>query len=346
MALQILNPLTDSRWDDLVARHPRASAFHRRGWIEALTRTYGYAPFVLTTAPSGTPLGDGIVLCQTSSWITGRRLISLPFTDHLEPLLSDLDDAAQFWDWLRAECDHHGWKYVELRSLSGILDQAHGLRPSRAYYFHELDLRPDLEQIFRTFHKDSIQRRIKRAKKEELSSEAGCSEKLVNEFYGLVLITRRRHKLLPQPRTWFLNLVECLGDTVQIRVARKGEIPIAGMLTLRHRSSVIYKYGCSDERFHGLGGMPFLFWELVQDSKASGAEQIDLGRSDLDNEGLITFKDRLGATRKLLTYCRYPSSGTVAKATHWSERAVRHLFSLLPDPVFSLGGEILYKHMA
>jgi len=48
--------------------------------------------------------------------------------------------------------------------------------------------------------------------------------------------------------------------------------------------------------------MPFLFWRLIEESKASGAERINFGRSDLDNDGLITFKDRVGARRKLLSY--------------------------------------------
>jgi hypothetical protein len=38
------NPLSDSHWDDLVARHPRASAFHQWGWLEALSRTSGEGP--------------------------------------------------------------------------------------------------------------------------------------------------------------------------------------------------------------------------------------------------------------------------------------------------------------
>ncbi len=88
-----------------------------------------------------------------------------------------------------------------------------------------------------------------------------------------------------------------MGRKVQIRLARKNGTPIATMLTLEHRSSVVYKYGCSDEKFHHLDGMPFLFWRLIEETKASGAEKIDFGRSDLDNEGLITFKDRLGTRR-------------------------------------------------
>ena len=243
-----------------------ASAFHKRGWLEALTRTYGYESLLLTSAPAGKPLSDGIVLCRVSSWITGTRLVSLPFADHCEPLLNDLDECREFMNWLRAECDRQQWRYVELRPLLAAQDAGHGLQPSRSYCFHELDLRPSLEQIFRGWHKDSIQRRIRRAERERFSYEAGRSEQLVDEFYRLLPITRRRHQLLPQPRTWFRNLVNCMGDGIEIRLARKNGALIPAMLTLRHRLTVVYKQWCSDEKFHRLGGMPFLFWRLIEES--------------------------------------------------------------------------------
>src|ERR1700749_333321 len=80
--VQILDPLTDSRWDDLVARNKYASVFHQRGWLEALRRTYKYQPLVLTNSPTGPPLEGGLVVCRVSSWLTGTRLVSLPFADH------------------------------------------------------------------------------------------------------------------------------------------------------------------------------------------------------------------------------------------------------------------------
>ena len=64
------------------------------------------------------------------------------------------------------------------------------------------------------------------------------------------------------------------------------------------------KYGCSDATFHKLGAMPFLFWKLVEERKASGAERIDLRRTDIENEGVVVFKDRLGAKKNWLTYYR------------------------------------------
>ena len=345
MKIHILNPLSDRRWDELVARHPKASVFHQRGWLESLARTYGYEPFVLTSAPAGEPLDNGLVLCRVSSWITGTRLVSVPFADHCEPLFSDLGEFQESIKWLRAECDLEQRQYVELRPLSKVQDADRTLQPSRSYWFHELDLKPSLEQIFRGLHKNSFRRKIQRAERERLSYEAGRSEKLVDEFYRLLLTTRRRHQLLPQPRSWFRNLLEGLGDKLQIRLARKNGVPIAAMLNLQHRSSVVYKYGCSDERFHNLGGMPLLFWRLVEESKASGAEQIDCGRSDLNNDGLIVFKDRLGTRRKLLTYYRYTRIERRGMATLRDSQTVRQLFSFLPDAISAAAGRVLYRHM-
>jgi lipid II:glycine glycyltransferase (peptidoglycan interpeptide bridge formation enzyme) len=166
----------------------------------------------------------------------------------------------------------------------------------------------------------------------------------VEEFYRLLLMTRRRHNLFPQPRSWFANLMLSLGDKLQVRVARKGSTPIAAMMTLTHRATVIYKYGCSDERWHQLGGMPFLFWKLIEDSKAAGAESIDFGRSDDDNPGLLTFKDRFGTKRTELVYQRY-CNAVQKSAGIAGSKVMRRVFPLLPDSLLAMSGRLLYRHL-
>jgi|SRR5215471_3694738 len=335
----------DSRWDELVARHPNASVFHNRGWLEALARTYGFEPYALTSSTFEEPLENGIVVCRVSSWITGARLVSLPFSDHCEPLLQESDEAEEFINWMHDACDLQQWKYVELRPLSVPSRRQNSLRPSSSYWFHELDLEPGLDEIFCRLHKNSFQRKVQRAEREGLTYETGRSQRILDEFYRLLLSTRKRHRMLPQPKAWFANLLECMGDKLQIRLARKNAVAIAAMLTLQHRSSVVYKYGCSDEEFHNVGGMPFLFWKLVEESKASGVERIDLGRTDIANEGLIAFKDRLGASKKLLTYYRYAKTSTRGIATLSETRALRMFLGVLPETVCSAAGRILYKHL-
>jgi CelD/BcsL family acetyltransferase involved in cellulose biosynthesis len=345
VTIHVINPLADKRWDGLAANHPHASAFHQRGWLEALARTYGYKPLALTSASAGQPLSDGIVLCRVSSWITGTRMVSLPFADHCEPLLNGLGESAEFMSRLREECDRQRWRYVELRPLSGAPEAGQGLLPSGSYWIHELDTRPSLEEIFCGLHKNSFRRKIRRAEKERLSYEVGRSQPLLDEFYRLLLVTRRRHLLLPQPRTWFRNLVECLGDKVQIRLARKDGVAVGAMLTLRHHSSIVYKYGCSDERHHASGVMPFLFWKLIEEAKTAKVEKIDFGRTDLDNEGLIRFKDRFGTTRKLMRYYRYTDGKEHTAMTGWSARRFRGFCSILPDMLFTTAGGVVYRHI-
>jgi len=345
MDIHVIDPLRDERWEELAALHPSASAFHQRGWLEALARTYGYKPFALTSAAAGERLRDALVLCRVSSWLTGTRLVSLPFADHCEPLLKDPNDLPEFMIWLRRECDRRRWRYVEFRPLAYPADAEYSVPSDVDYCFHELDVTGTEEQVLRTMHKNSFRRKIRRAEREQLSYEVGRSDQLLDEFYHLIVLTRRRHQLLPQPRAWFRNLVQCMGENVQIRLARKNSRAIATVLALRHGRSVIFKYGGSDARYHNLGGMPFLFWKLIQESKASGVEKIDLGRSGWDNPGLIVFKDRIGANRRSLTYFRHrnPESRTAKAALGFLARW-RMIFSL-PDAALSLAGKVLYRHM-
>jgi CelD/BcsL family acetyltransferase involved in cellulose biosynthesis len=342
--LNIIDPLTDSRWDDLVARHPSASAFHRRGWLEALKQTYGYKPFVLTSASAGEPLTDGIVACRITSWLTGTRLVSLPFADHCEPLFSDSGNPQLLSDGLVEECKRQHCKYLEFRPLQAG-DPGDGFQATDSFCFHELDLRPSLEQLFKGLSKDSIQRKIKKAEKEHVTYEAGSTQEFIDTFYHLLLITRRRHHLPPQPMSWFKNLAQHMGDALHIRLARKDGKPIAALLTLRHGSNIIYKYGCSDGAFHQLGGMPFLFWKLIEEGKATGAECLDFGRSEMNNEGLIAFKDKYGTTKRTLTYYRYPQIKKKESHALGDSKLAGRIFSVLPDGVLSAAGKILYRHI-
>jgi CelD/BcsL family acetyltransferase involved in cellulose biosynthesis len=337
----VLDPLADVRWDRLLERHPGASVFHSRGWLEALKRTYGYAPVVLTTTPGRTPLENGLALCRVRTWAS-RRLVSVPFSDHCDPLVDRPDDLSAMLAFLRMELKAGRWGSLEVRPRHVALS---GMARGASYYLHVLDLARPAEQIFKGFHASSTQRAIRRAEREGVTYEAGNSEALLLRFYGLLRLTRRRHGLPPQPLVWFRNLVTYLRDGLAIHVASKDGQPIASILTLSFKKTMVYKYGGSDARYHRLGGMPFLFWRAIQQANARGIEELDLGRSDVDQPGLIAFKDHLGATRSALTYYTYPERRKNAVHDGALSRMARRTFALLPDAALDLTGRLLYKHL-
>lgn len=346
MKVYVVDALNDDRWKRLLESHPRASVFHLPAWVGALKETYGYKPVALTTSPPGEPLANGLVFCDIKSWITGRRLVSLPFSDHCDPLIDSTEDAGKI---LKLFGDHIGpnLRYAEIRPLSGgesiALD---GWRPSETFCFHNLSLDATPDQLFRNLHKNCIQRKVHRAEKECLRYEKGQSESLLQRFYGLMLCTRRRHGLPPQPLKWFHNLIRYFGNDLTIRVASKDDRPIAAILTLSHKNTVVYKYGCSDGAFNQLGATPFLFWKAIQEAKDAGMRAFDLGRSDMDNEGLIAFKNRLGARPSTVTYWHRQSDkpAKFSGLTHMS-KLQRYAISLLPDALLVESGKLLYRHM-
>ncbi len=345
MQLYSLDPLSDRRWDDLAASHPRSSAFHQIGWLKALAKTYGYRTLALTSTPPGKPLTDGLAFCEVKSWITGSRLVSLPFTDHAEPLTEANLTGFELADWMRAECREHNWRYVEFRPVCGEIYSNESLTQSQSFWLHTLNLAPSTERLFRNLHRSCIQRRIRHAERQKLAYEKSSSLDLLDEFYDLMMMTRRRFRLLPQPKAWFRNLMTCMNRTAEIRLARKDGKAIAAILTLRHRGTIIYKYGCSDEIFHHLGAMPFLFWRLIEENKADGVEEIDFGRTDADNHGLVRFKDRFGSVRRKLNYFRYAEKETERSAVKVGLPATGVFFSALPDALSSRAGQLVYRHI-
>lgn len=345
-----INPIEDPRWGALSLGHPDASVFHSPQWLNALRDTYGFQPLALSTNAPGRELEDGFVFCRVNSWLTGKRFVSLPFSDHCDVLAGDSATANDLISAAVRRLREGNCRYLEIRPIKAVVSGNSTAGSITSYCLHRLDLRPSLETLFNNFHKDSVQRKIRRAEREQLVYEEGRDARTLNAFYGLTVLTRRRHQLPPQPVEWFRNLIESFGEALKIRVAFRSGMPIASILTLRYRSTLVYKYGCSDPRFHNLGSMHFLFWRAIEDAKGEGLETLDLGRSDMDAPGLIRFKDQWGAERSALVYTRFQSpcaneSQPAFSGDDRKQHLLRAIVSRLPDRALRLAGRILYKHM-
>jgi Acetyltransferase (GNAT) domain len=349
-SFQVVDPIGDARWSAFVAASPRACVFHSAAWLQALRQSYGYRPVVYSSTASRAVLQDGLVLCEVRSWLTGRRMVSLPFSDHCDPLVDDPNVLGEMLSTLRAQASNMGWRYIEMRPFLSLSCGYSRFRTAEQYFHHELDLSPSLDTLFCSFHKDSTQRKIRRAEKENLSFQEGSTNSLLKAFYSLFLLTRRRHCIPPQPLRWFRNLISAFKEDLQIRVAFKADRPVAAILTLRHKGTLTYKYGCSDARMNNLGGTQMLFWRAIQDAKKRGLVQFDLGRSDITNTGLVTFKDRWGASRTEMSYLRYYPGGTsnaidISSKNDWKLRLAKPIFARSPDAVLRTVGSLLYRHI-
>ena len=200
-----------------------------------------------------------------------------------------------------------------------------------------------MTELFESLHESCIRRKLARASRENLDYRTGVSDELIRAFYKLTVLTRRRHGVPAPPLSWFRNLVASNGERILIRVAEWDHQPIAGMVTLRYKSTMTYKYGASDARFHRLGAIAFLMWKAIEEAHGAGLQSLDMGRTEWTNEGLLAFKDRWGATRSPLTYWRYPK--VKAPAESITARFARRCFSAIPEHLIGPAASRMYRHI-
>jgi len=210
---------------------------------------------------------------------------------------------------------------------------------------HTIDLGPSLQEVFQGFDRDSVQRRIERAERAGLTEKCGNTTELLDDFFDLFVVTRRRHRIPPSPYAWFRNLIDCMGEALQIRIAYRNGTPVTAILTMRFKKVVYYKYGCSDSQFNTFGATPWLIWRAITAAKDSGAASFDLGRTQAEHQGLLTFKNHWDHHPSELLYLRYPECGSQNAPDPWKSKIAGRAFSLMPDPLFKFAGAMLYRHI-
>src|ERR1043166_7479880 len=85
MSFEVVDPGARSDWDKQISSFARANFFHSSPWMKALHACYGFEPAYLVRI-NGFETKVLVPLMEVKSFLSGKRGISLPFTDDCEPL--------------------------------------------------------------------------------------------------------------------------------------------------------------------------------------------------------------------------------------------------------------------
>jgi hypothetical protein len=341
--LQILDPTDREDWDDLLGSSPESSFFHSRAWAGVLRDAYRFVPKYFTVV-EGSKIAALIPVFEASSFLTGTRGVSLPFTDYCQPITNSGESLK---DLLRPIIEHgkqSGWKYLELRTSDTVLPDA---PPSCQFYGHLLDLSAGEKRI-RAKLRSSTQRNIKKANQEGVHVEFAGSLQAVEEFYRLNCLTRRDHGLPPQPFKFFAcvhNHVISQGKGRVALASHRGRV-IAGCVYFHFGRKAIYKYGASDRRFQHLRANNLIMWEAIRQYGLEGYESFCFGRTEPDNPGLRQFKQGWGPQECMITYYRYDlRKGAFTPDERRVSDVHKSVFRRMPISLLRMAGNLLYRHM-
>jgi CelD/BcsL family acetyltransferase involved in cellulose biosynthesis len=341
----VIDPVTDDRWLAFLNASPGAGIFHHPAWLAHLARSFAYPVAACCLLDRDGVIRGGAPLALVASRLTGRRLVCAPFSDRCAPL-PDPDvqpaTAARMITALDRARRHHRLPV----HVHGPLAPAPGVRRLARYHHHVVALEADVDVVIRRFHRRSqLLRGVRRAQREGLVVERRTDGDALGDFYRLNLATRRRHGVPVQPKRFIADLETLFAaDLGFVLLVRDGPRPIAAAVFLTFNGTLTYKYGASDAASLGKRPNNLLFLEAIRWGCQAGLQRLDLGRTDLGQEGLRSFKRSWGAEERLLEYHALADEERRSGGRTLADRAAP-LVRRTPLAINRLLGEVLYRHM-
>lgn len=341
--IEQINPLAVAEWDQRVTTREDQTIFHHSTWARVLVETYGHQPFYLKISVQNAEAAL-VPLMEVNSPLTGRRGVSLPFSDFAGPLWSDPDQAPVVYAALLEFAASRGWKHLEIRG--GLIPPV-GAKPFQTYDSHHLDLRQGTASIFHNLD-PSVRRAIRKSESSGIEVAVERNQQAMDVFYQLHGRTRRRHGLPPQPLEFFRNIARHLieRNLGTIVLAKLADIPVAGAVFLHSAGRAIYKFGASDSEHWPLRPNHGVMWAGIRELAEMGCDQLEFGRTSPADQGLIRFKLSWGSVRHSLSYFRHDCrANTWLTAHHLPTESHPLIFGHLPIACNRLAGRLIYPHL-
>ena len=337
----LLDPLTDPRWERLVDRAPDASIFHHPAWLGLLRDQYRYPLAAACALDASGEAVAGLPVAFVASRLTGRRLVSIPFSDSCPPLVAEdagPDAAETVAVVLERERQARGVP-IEVRERFEALGT-----PVDLYAQHIVDLRPGIEEVERAYT-SQVRRNTRKAQRSGVELARRTDRDALDAFYALHLVTRRRLGVPTQPLSFIRGIGRIFDRGLGfVALASHEGRPVAAAVFLRGGSTLTYKYGASDQAALPLRPNNLIFSEAIRWACGEGLAALDLGRTDLGQEGLAAFKRSWGGQERTLAYTyagREPAEAGHSRA----EQLIGEVIQRSPPLAGRIAGELLYKHV-
>jgi Acetyltransferase (GNAT) domain len=346
----IIDPLTDPRWNAFATSHPESMVFHRAEWARVLIESYQYEPRYHVIETEASEIQAAWPAMLIASKLTGRRLVTMPFSDHCGPLVRDEHEASVLMESVQADAGELGAGRIEVRGWPDVITAPESLVRVQGYVRHVIDLSPGRDAVYSRLTVN-LRRSLKRAEKHGVTTRLAESRADLDPFCDLNLKLRRQHGMLPQPRRFFeatyRHLIEPGLGYILFAERTQPYQPLAAILCLRHNDITLCKYAVNDGDLREYRGSHSVMWKAIEMEIARGAKWYDMGRSDASAQSLHWFKEQWGAVAIDAPYYYHPKPGGLStEDPKGAKKAAMEIFArFAPPTVYRAAGNLAYRHL-
>lgn len=276
------------KWDAFVDEHPDSTGYHLWAWKGVVERVFGHRTIYLAAERDGAICGI-LPLVRFRSPLFGRFLVSLPFVNYGGVVA--IDDGAAHALVARAAsiARRERARHVELRHRSRRFE---ALAPKEHKVTMLLPLPESAEVLWAGLDR-KVRNQVRKAEKSGLTVELGGLER-VNDFYAVYAHNMRDLGTPVYSRRFFADVLGTFADRTRLVIVSHEGRPVAAGLTWQWRDTVEVPWASSLRAYNNMSPNNLLYWTILQQAIAAGAQVLDFGRST-PNEGTFHFKKQWGA---------------------------------------------------
>ena len=307
-------PLSDAgEWDAYVAGHPDATPFHSRAWCEAITRATGHRCHLVTARDAGGALTGILPLHHIRSPLFGQALVASGFAVGGGILADNPAVAATLAQGAADMAKSLGVPSVELRG--GPVPEGEGWASEEGVYAgFARDLAADDDaELLAIPRKQRAE--VRKVLESGLTVTTGRSDAERRDHYRIYATSVRNLGTPVFPKALFDAVLDAFGDDAEILTVREGDRPVASVLSLYWRGTVMPYWGGGLADARRLRANELMYFALMRHARARGCTRFDFGRSKVGT-GPFAYKKNWGFEPLPLVYGRWLAPGEVARDTN------------------------------
>jgi len=307
-------PLADPAvWDGFVAAHPDATPFHSRAWCEAVSRATGHGCHALAALDTAGAVVGLLPLHHVRSPLFGQALVASGFAVGGGILADDPAVADALAEAVAALARTRGVPSVELRG--GQPPEGEGWHREEATYAgFARDLAADDDaELLAIPRKQRAEVRKALAGGLTVTTGRGVEER--RDHYRVYAESVRNLGTPVFPKALFDAVLDAFGADADILTVRAGGQPVASVLSLYWRGTVMPYWGGGTFAARGLRANEMMYYALMGHARSRGCTRFDFGRSKLGT-GPFSYKKNWGFEPRPLVYARWLAPGETPRDTN------------------------------
>ncbi|WP_369025128.1 FemAB family XrtA/PEP-CTERM system-associated protein [Qipengyuania sp. RANM35] len=311
------------------------SVFHRPLWLCAIERGTGNRAHGLLIERGGVIAG-WLPLSAVSSPIFGKALVSSGFGVGGGVLAGRQDDAVRLCRAAEELAGRMSVGTVELRGADAADDWE--VIEGRHSNF-AADLAADDEaQLLAIPRKARAE--VRKGLDNDLQVSVGWGEDDRRAHFAAYSESVRNLGTPVFPRSLFDAVLDLFGEDADILTVRHGDTPVASVLSLYHRGTVMPFWGGGPFAARSLRANERMYYALMCHARRRGCTRFDFGRSKTGS-GPFSFKKNWGFEPEPLVYRSWSGGGVAARnidPTDEGHSAKIELWKKLPLPIANMIG--------